>query len=58
MNEIAWPDISTKAKAQAYIGLSMKKLQQEKAIFLEQVVPVWKQKAAEREAGYKISMNE
>lgn len=37
--EIPMPDISTKAKAQIYIGLDMKTLQKEKAQFLQQVVP-------------------
>jgi nitrite reductase (cytochrome c-552) len=37
----ALPDISTKQKAQAYIGLDMAKLEDQKARFLETVVPVW-----------------
>jgi nitrite reductase (cytochrome c-552) len=56
--EVAYPDISTKAKAQEYIGLPMDKLRQEKEKFLEEVVPVWNKKAAEREAGYDIVLNE
>jgi nitrite reductase (cytochrome c-552) len=35
------PDISTKANAQAYIGLNMAALQQQKARFLASVVPTW-----------------
>ena len=35
------PDISTKAAAQAAIGLDMDKLNTEKARFLETVVPQW-----------------
>ncbi len=48
--EIPFPDISTKAKAQELIGLKMDKLHAEKKVFLEKVVPVWLQKAQEREA--------
>ncbi len=50
--EIPYPDITTKEKAQAFIGLDMEKLQAEKAVFLKDVLPVWDQKAKEREAGY------
>ena len=35
------PDISTKAKAQAYIGLDMKALNQKKQQFLDTIVPEW-----------------
>jgi len=34
-------DISTKEKAQQYIGLDIKKLKQDKEVFLKEVVPVW-----------------
>ncbi len=50
--EIPYPDIDTKEKAQAFIGLDMMKMNQEKAAFIEEVLPVWDQKAREREAGY------
>lgn len=43
--DIPLPDISTKAKAQAYIGLDMKKLQNQKRQFLDTVVPKWIQTA-------------
>jgi nitrite reductase (cytochrome c-552) len=49
---IPLPDISTKSKAQEYIGLDMKKLRDNKKIFLETVVPKWLQEAKEREAKY------
>ncbi|MBS4057402.1 MAG: ammonia-forming cytochrome c nitrite reductase [Bacteroidales bacterium] len=55
--EVAYPDISTKEKAQEYIGLPMEKLRQEKLEFLKEIVPVWKQKSAEREAKYDIVLN-
>jgi nitrite reductase (cytochrome c-552) len=47
---IPLPDISTKAKAQAYIGLNMKKLEEEKMEFLRTVVPQWDKQAAELQA--------
>ncbi len=56
--EVTYPDISTKAKAQEYIGLPMEKLKAEKDKFLKEIVPVWKQKAAERQAAYDVVLNE
>jgi nitrite reductase (cytochrome c-552) len=50
--EVPYPDISTKAKAQEFIGLDMAKLNAEKQGFLENVVPLWEEKASAREAGY------
>lgn len=50
--EIPFPDIATKEKAQAYIGLDMEKMEADKKVFLENVIPVWNQKATEREASY------
>jgi len=50
--EIPYPDISTKAKAQAFIGLDMKKLNEEKQDFLKNIVPQWMSTAKEREATY------
>lgn len=44
------PDISTKEKAQAVIGLDMDKLNAEKQEFLKTVVPQWDKAAAERHA--------
>jgi nitrite reductase (cytochrome c-552) len=43
--EVPYPDISTKAKAQAFIGLDMEKLEGEKKIFLETVVTDWLKQA-------------
>ena len=50
MEPVPIPDISTKEKAQAYIGLDMTKLTQEKEEFLRTVIPQWDKEAAEREA--------
>jgi nitrite reductase (cytochrome c-552) len=41
VTQTVMPDLSTKAKAQAYIGLDMDKLKKDKAQFLKTVVPQW-----------------
>ncbi|MBU2650675.1 MAG: ammonia-forming cytochrome c nitrite reductase [Bacteroidetes bacterium] len=53
--DVPYPDISTKAKAQAFIGLDMEKLNSEKQEFLEKVVPEWQKQAAEREETYEVA---
>lgn len=50
--EVQYPDISTKAKAQEYIGLDMNKLRAEKKVFIETVIPEWIKTGQEREKGY------
>jgi len=50
VRDVPMPDISTKEKAQAYIGLDMPKLREQKEAFLRDVVPQWIQSAAERES--------
>ncbi|MFO7669233.1 MAG: ammonia-forming cytochrome c nitrite reductase [Bacteroidales bacterium] len=52
--EVPYPDISTKARAQTYIGLDAGVLETEKAAFLRSVIPGWDEKAAEREARYPV----
>ena len=52
--KVAYPDISTKAKAQAFIGLDMEKLAAEKSAFLKTMVPEWEKEAAAREAKYPV----
>ena len=47
--EVPYPDISTKAKAQEFIGLDMKKLEADKKVFLETIVPEWIKAGEERE---------
>ena len=47
---IQYPDISTKEKAQAYLGLDMNKLKEKKKEFLNTVVPRWDEKAQERQS--------
>ena len=50
--EVAYPEISTKAEAQKYIGLDMNKLNADKKIFLEEVLPEWIKAGKERESSY------
>lgn len=45
MGDVPLPDISTKEKAQAYIGLDMKMEHENKEKFLKEVAPQWLQKA-------------
>jgi nitrite reductase (cytochrome c-552) len=52
--ELPYPDIDSKAKAQAFIGLDMKTLNAEKQVFIENELPVWRQKADEREKTYTL----
>ncbi|GAA3572944.1 ammonia-forming cytochrome c nitrite reductase [Snuella lapsa] len=47
---VEMPDISSKEKAQAYIGLDVEKLNSDKEVFLKTVVPEWLEKAKDREA--------
>jgi len=51
--EVPYPDIDTKAKAQKYIGLDVEKMNADKKRFMEEVVPEWDIKAEERESTYK-----
>lgn len=41
ISEPEMPDLSTKAKAQAYVGLDMEAIEASKEKFLEEVVPAW-----------------
>ncbi|NMM50743.1 ammonia-forming cytochrome c nitrite reductase [Marinigracilibium pacificum] len=49
---VEMPDISTKEKAQEYIGLDMEKLIKEKELFKENLLPKWLEKAKQREDGW------
>ncbi|MBN1951689.1 MAG: ammonia-forming cytochrome c nitrite reductase [Bacteroidales bacterium] len=53
-DEVPYPDIATKAKAQEYIGLDMDKLNSEKKEFLNTTVPDWLEKAQQREDRWGI----
>ena len=47
--EIPYPDIASKDKAQKFIGLQMDQLKKEKQEFIKNVIPGWDRKAKERE---------
>jgi nitrite reductase (cytochrome c-552) len=47
--EVPLPDISTKEKAQTYIGIDLEQLEANKERFLTEVVPEWLRKTAERQ---------
>ncbi|MFR9523397.1 MAG: ammonia-forming cytochrome c nitrite reductase [Rikenellaceae bacterium] len=53
VKDMSMPDISTKEKAQAFIGLDMKKLRSEKDAWLETVAPAWLEDAKAK--GKKIA---
>ena len=55
--EIPYPDIPTKTKAQEFIGLNMEKLNSAKEEFLETVLPKWDKLAAQREASWETNPN-
>ncbi|RLD83053.1 MAG: ammonia-forming cytochrome c nitrite reductase subunit c552, partial [Bacteroidetes bacterium] len=50
--EVPYPDISTKEKAQKFIGLPMDKLKEDKAKFKKELLPQWLKEAKERERKY------
>ncbi|MCL3779998.1 ammonia-forming cytochrome c nitrite reductase [Prolixibacteraceae bacterium JC049] len=50
--EVPYPDISTKAKAQKYIGLPVEKLKADKEVFKKKIVPMWDKKAEAREGSW------
>lgn len=52
--EVPYPDISTKEKAQAFVGLDIKALEAEKNVFLIEIAPQWDSIAAVREATYPL----
>eukprot|EP01029_Cantina_marsupialis_P023520 TRINITY_DN58928_c0_g1_i1.p1 TRINITY_DN58928_c0_g1~~TRINITY_DN58928_c0_g1_i1.p1 ORF type:complete len:504 (-),score=95.43 TRINITY_DN58928_c0_g1_i1:2687-4198(-) len=54
--EVPYPDISTKAKAQKFIGLPVEKLKKEKEEFKKNLLPEWDKKAKEREAKYQAKI--
>ncbi|MCR9249327.1 MAG: ammonia-forming cytochrome c nitrite reductase [bacterium] len=52
--EVDYPDISTKEKAHQFIGLDIEKLEAEKAVFKENIIPKWLEEAKQRESNKKI----
>jgi nitrite reductase (cytochrome c-552) len=55
--EVPMPDVSTKEKAQAYIGLPMEKMKTEKEQFLQTIVPQWVEEGKAREAKLPVYNN-
>jgi nitrite reductase (cytochrome c-552) len=53
---VPYPDISTKSKAQEFIGLPIEQLREEKEEFLKTLVPKWLEEAEKREASWGVSM--
>ena len=49
---VSYPDISTKAKAQSFIGLDMNKLKTEKETFKKNIIPQWLEAANKRESAW------
>jgi cytochrome c nitrite reductase small subunit len=49
IGDVPMPDISTKAKAQEYIGLDMKTLNENKQRFLQEIEPKWIEEAKKNE---------
>jgi nitrite reductase (cytochrome c-552) len=48
VTKVEMPDISTKAKAQAYIGLNMEKLSADNKVFVDTVIPKWIEDARQK----------
>ncbi|MDR2678223.1 MAG: ammonia-forming cytochrome c nitrite reductase [Zoogloeaceae bacterium] len=48
ITEVNMPDISTKAKAQAYIGLNMDKLNADNKRFIDTIIPKWIEEARQK----------
>jgi nitrite reductase (cytochrome c-552) len=51
---LTFPDVSTKQKAQQYIGIDLNKLKADKEEFKKNTFPIWDQKAKERELKYTV----
>ena len=49
---IDYPDISSKHKAQEYIGMDVEKLKADKEAFKQNLLPKWLEEAEKREATY------
>ena len=52
--EVPYPDITTKSKAEAFVGLDMDKMKQEKERFINEIVPQWLKTAEQRELSYVV----
>ncbi len=54
IGDVPMPDISTKAKAQKYIGLDMNTLNDNKKRFLQEIEPKWIEEAKKKGKLIKI----
>jgi nitrite reductase (cytochrome c-552) len=52
--EVPYPNLVSKQEAQKYIGLDMKKLNENKKEFLDTIIPKWIEQAKKREAAYPL----
>jgi nitrite reductase (cytochrome c-552) len=52
VQNVTYPDIFTKENAQAYLQYDMKKLRDEKQVFMQKIIPEWIKAGAEREQTY------
>ncbi len=53
--EVPYPDLSTKEKAQKFIGLPIEKLKKQKEDFKKNLLPEWEKKAKERESKMNVT---
>ena len=51
---VEYPDITTKAKAQAFIGMDVEKLKSDKQKFLKNLVPKWNEEAKKRQESWSV----
>ncbi|PCH70910.1 MAG: ammonia-forming cytochrome c nitrite reductase [Bacteroidales bacterium] len=54
--EVAYPDIATKAKAQKFIGIDVEQMKKDKEEFKKNILPEWEKKAKKRESTYEVRM--
>lgn len=54
--EVAYPDIATKAKAQKFIGIDVEQMKKDKEVFKKNILPEWDKKAKKRESTYEVKM--
>ncbi len=52
--EVPLPDVSTKRKAQEYIGIDLNQLQAQKDRFLKEIVPQWLQASLDRQQRWDV----
>lgn len=55
IGDLQLADVSTKRKAQEYIGIDLEQLEAEKQRFLDEMVPEWLEEAAERHQRWEVN---